>query len=115
MVRAAEWQASISHCICGHRAQVAVRCSGVTFLSGAVASVEHTESYSSVKLADGRCIQGRLVLDATGHKRKLIKYDRKFDPGYQGAYGIIAGEWVITEPANFHVTLLNNDVFSLVR
>ena len=33
---------------------------------------------------------GALVLDATGHSRRLVKFDRKFDPGYQGAYGIVA-------------------------
>eukprot|EP00955_Chlamydomonas_euryale_P102007 365387-Chlamydomonas_euryale.AAC.14 len=33
-----------------------------------------------------------LVLDATGHKRKLVEFDKEFNPGYQGAYGIIAGE-----------------------
>jgi hypothetical protein len=31
-----------------------------------------------------------MVLDATGHARKLVKFDKKFDPGFQGAYGIIA-------------------------
>ena len=28
-------------------------------------------------------IQGRMVLDATGHARKLVEYDKPFDPGYQ--------------------------------
>jgi hypothetical protein len=36
-------------------------------------------------------ISGSLVLDATGHSRRLVQFDKKFDPGYQGAYGIIAG------------------------
>lgn len=40
------------------------------------------------------CGQGSLVLDATGHARKLVNYDQKFDPGYQGAYGITAGAWL---------------------
>eukprot|EP00798_Chlamydomonas_sp_ICE-L_P023575 gene23575-9100_t len=39
---------------------------------------------------DGRKIQGTLVLDATGHSRKLVEYDQKFNPGFQGAYGIVA-------------------------
>ncbi|KXZ48879.1 hypothetical protein GPECTOR_24g168 [Gonium pectorale] len=35
-------------------------------------------------------IRGSLVLDATGHARRLVEYDKKFDPGFQGAYGIVA-------------------------
>ena len=35
-------------------------------------------------------IRGSLVLDATGHSRRLVQYDKKFDPGFQGAYGIVA-------------------------
>jgi flavin-dependent dehydrogenase len=35
-------------------------------------------------------LTGSLVLDATGHSRRLVEFDRKFDPGYQGAYGIVA-------------------------
>jgi lycopene beta-cyclase len=42
-------------------------------------------------MVGGRQIQGSLVLDATGHRRQLVKFDQDFDPGYQGAYGIIAG------------------------
>ncbi|KAL6745345.1 lycopene beta cyclase [Haematococcus lacustris] len=63
---------------------------GVTFLEGKVEGVNHGEGRSAVSLADGRSIRGSLVLDATGHVRKLIKFDQKFDPGYQGAYGIVA-------------------------
>jgi flavin-dependent dehydrogenase len=35
-------------------------------------------------------VRGSLVLDATGHSRRLVEFDRAFDPGYQGAYGIVA-------------------------
>ena len=35
-------------------------------------------------------IDARVVLDATGHSRKLVQWDQPFDPGYQGAYGIAA-------------------------
>ncbi len=35
-------------------------------------------------------IRGSLVLDATGHARRLVQYDKTFDPGFQGAYGIVA-------------------------
>ena len=64
---------------------------GVTFLNGKVDSASHGNGASTVKLADGRQIKGSLVLDATGHSRKLVEYDKEFNPGFQGAYGIIAG------------------------
>ena len=51
----------------------------------------HANGSSTVRLADGRQVRGSLVLDATGHLRKLVEYDKEFNPGFQGAYGIIAG------------------------
>eukprot|EP00775_Hariotina_reticulata_P007052 gene7052-7266_t len=64
---------------------------GVTFISGKVDSVSHSKSSSTVKLQDSDVqLTGTLVLDATGHSRRLVEFDKKFDPGYQGAYGIIA-------------------------
>ena len=36
-------------------------------------------------------VTGSLVLDATGHSRRPVEFDRAFDPGYTGAYGIVAG------------------------
>ena len=75
----------------------------MTFLLGKVDGVEHADGASTVGVnglaqgtpgasASGRAaIQGSLVLDATGHARRLVKYDQKFDPGYQGAYGVVAG------------------------
>lgn len=64
---------------------------GVTFLKRKVDSVSHADGSSTVRLSDGSTIQGSMVLDATGHSRRLVKYDKEFNPGYQGAYGIIAG------------------------
>ena len=29
------------------------------------------------------------VVDATGHSRTLVRFDETFDPGYQGAYGLL--------------------------
>ena len=29
------------------------------------------------------------MLDCTGHARKLVTFDEKFDPGYQAAYGMM--------------------------
>lgn len=63
---------------------------GVGFLNGKVQGVTHEGGASTVKLSDGRLVTGSLVLDATGHARRLVEYDKEFDPGYQGAYGIIA-------------------------
>ena len=64
----------------------------MTFLNGKVDSVSHANGSSTLRLSDGRQIKGSLVLDATGHSRKLVEYDKEFNPGFQGAYGIIAGE-----------------------
>nr|ANY98896.1 chloroplast lycopene beta-cyclase [Dunaliella salina]QIW94443.1 carotene synthesis related protein [Dunaliella salina] len=63
---------------------------GVTFLTSKVAGVSHGGGTSTVTLSDGRTMQGTMVLDATGHACKLVNFDQKFDPGYQGAYGITA-------------------------
>jgi hypothetical protein len=65
--------------------------SGVTFLYGKVDKASHANGSSTVTLVDGRKIMGSMVLDATGHAHKLIDYDKPFNPGFQGAYGIIAG------------------------
>lgn len=79
------------------RADVTIMCrllfpSGVTFSTGKVDSVHHADGSSTVQLQDSDVkVSGSLVLDATGHSRRLVKFDKKFDPGYQGAYGIIAG------------------------
>ena len=63
----------------------------MTFLTGKVDAAQHREGRSTVSTQEGVSLQGSLVLDATGHRRQLVKFDQKFDPGYQGAYGIIAG------------------------
>jgi lycopene beta-cyclase len=64
----------------------------VTFVTGKVDAVSHSKSSSTVTLQDSDMqLTGTLVLDATGHSRRLVQFDKEFDPGYQGAYGIIAG------------------------
>lgn len=65
---------------------------GVTFITGKVDSVQHGDGSSTVTVEGPESVQisGSLVLDATGHSRRLVEFDKKFDPGYQGAYGIIA-------------------------
>ena len=63
---------------------------GVEFGTAAVESCDHgNEHYSTVKLDDGRTVYAKMVLDATGHSRKLVDFDREFTPGYQAAYGIM--------------------------
>ncbi len=56
---------------------------GVTFQLSKVEKVHHQDGSSHVECSDGTQIQGRMVLDATGHARKLVEYDKPFDPGYQ--------------------------------
>ncbi|KAI8463201.1 MAG: chloroplast lycopene beta cyclase precursor [Monoraphidium minutum] len=63
---------------------------GVKFVTDKVEGVAHGGGSSTVSTAGGKTVKGSLVLDATGHSRRLVKFDQKFDPGYQGAYGIIA-------------------------
>ena len=56
---------------------------GVRFHKGLVDSLEHEDTFSSLRCKDGTVLEGRMVLDATGHARKLIEFGEKFDPGYQ--------------------------------
>ena len=65
---------------------------GVTFHKGVVKGAEHKDGVSSVQCDDGMAVRSSIVLDATGHTRQLIQFGKgkKFDPGFQGAYGITA-------------------------
>lgn len=45
--------------------------------------VSHGGGRSEVVCSDGTRISGCMVLDATGHARKLVEYDKPFNPGYQ--------------------------------
>ena len=47
--------------------------------------MSHGEGASAVACADGSRLTATMVLDATGHARKLVEFDAKFDPGYQVA------------------------------
>lgn len=62
--------------------------SGVKFHVAKVDEVKHAGGKSTLKCGDGLEMSGTLVVDATGHSRRLVQYDGTFDPGYQGAYGI---------------------------
>lgn len=61
---------------------------GVKFHSAKVTGVAHGQGSSTLQCSDSVTIAGSMVLDATGHSRCLVEYDKPFDPGYQGAYGI---------------------------
>ena len=53
-------------------------------------SVKHDEDdVSEVTLSDGSVLFAKMVLDATGHARKLVDFEREFTPGYQAAFGIV--------------------------
>lgn len=52
--------------------------------------MDHNVSKSIVTCEDGTMIEAAVVLDATGHSRRLVQYDKPFNPGYQIAYGIVA-------------------------
>ncbi|QDZ18931.1 lycopene beta cyclase [Chloropicon primus] len=45
--------------------------------------------YSVVTCSDGTELRGKLVLDATGHAKKFVQFRDDYDPGYQGAYGVL--------------------------
>ena len=90
---------------------------GVAFVEARAEGVEHGSSHSTLSVSrrgeggggrgssggganggssgeatstSNNKIEARVVLDATGHSRKLVQWDQPFDPGYQGAYGIAA-------------------------
>ena len=61
---------------------------GVNFYQSLVSDMNEDEGKNIVTCQDGVQIPTNLVVDATGHVRKLVAFDQKFDPGYQGAYGV---------------------------
>ncbi|KAL3682483.1 hypothetical protein R1sor_000505 [Riccia sorocarpa] len=63
---------------------------GVQFYQSKVKNVTHSKDRSFVVCDDGYVIETAVVLDATGHSRRLVQYDQPFNPGYQIAYGIVA-------------------------
>jgi lycopene beta-cyclase len=78
---------------------VAAAAAGVEFLTGKADDVLHDddvaggggEVLSALTLRGGAApLHARAVLDATGHARRLVRFDTGFTPGYQAAYGILA-------------------------
>lgn len=45
--------------------------------------VVHAGGASELCCSDGVRVPAAMVLDATGHSRKLVQFDEPFDPGYQ--------------------------------
>ena len=64
--------------------------SGVLFHAAKARGVSHTDGWRScLQCDDGSELFGCAVLDGTGHSRALVEFEGEFDPGYQGAYGVM--------------------------
>lgn len=61
---------------------------GVKFHGAKVVDSANRGDCTVLQCDDGLEVRGIFAVDATGHSKKLVKYDGKYDPGYQGAYGI---------------------------
>lgn len=61
---------------------------GVAFHYAKVTEALNTKEKTEILCGDGMRLGSTFAVDATGHSKALIKYDGKYDPGYQGAYGI---------------------------
>ena len=63
---------------------------GVTFKTGKAVGASHADGSSVVRLEGGGAVRAAAVVDASGHNRSLVDFgSQRFDPGYQGAYGIM--------------------------
>lgn len=61
---------------------------GVEFHYAKVTDSVSTNETTDIICSDGLRLKSTFAVDATGHSKALVKYDGKYDPGYQGAYGI---------------------------
>lgn len=61
---------------------------GVEFHYAKAQDAINTKDKTEIVCGDGLKIGSTFAVDATGHSKALVKYDGKYDPGYQGAYGI---------------------------
>ena len=91
----------------------------VQFHLGRARSCTHNDRGSALVCMDGTVISGTVVVDATGHARKLTSMDGEHKPGYQAAYGVMAGACtdcihltltICTVPSNFPDILLLEDL-----
>ncbi len=62
---------------------------GVELLQGLASGCDASGALSAVELADGRRLQGRLVVDATGHQPVLVQRPDRGPVAGQSAYGVI--------------------------
>lgn len=63
---------------------------GVRFHQTRVGRVEHEEFESAVGCTDGTELKASLVVDASGFGSSFVSYDRRRNPGYQIAHGVLA-------------------------
>ena len=65
-------------------------CRGATLLEARATAVDHADDAASrVTLDDGSEIEGLVVVDATGFRRRFVEHDAAFDPGFQVTYGAL--------------------------
>ncbi|MBK8987239.1 MAG: lycopene cyclase family protein [Chloroflexi bacterium] len=62
---------------------------GMHWFRGRAAELSHTPTHSQVTLADGRAVNARLVIDASGHHPVFVQRPYKPDVAMQAAYGIV--------------------------
>eukprot|EP00191_Tetraselmis_sp_GSL018_P008538 CAMPEP_0177594828 /NCGR_PEP_ID=MMETSP0419_2-20121207/9998_1 /TAXON_ID=582737 /ORGANISM="Tetraselmis sp., Strain GSL018" /LENGTH=491 /DNA_ID=CAMNT_0019086181 /DNA_START=226 /DNA_END=1701 /DNA_ORIENTATION=+ len=63
---------------------------GVAFLRAKATAVDHGSEVSVLRCSDGAELRAALVVDAAGFSNSLVRFDKAYDPGFQGAYGIMA-------------------------
>lgn len=56
--------------------------------------VRHGGGRSTLELDGGVQVSGSLVVDATGHSRKLVEFDKPFNPGEGLGAGVGSTEWL---------------------
>lgn len=73
------------------REQLLQRCEAgrVHWLDGRAAAVEHTQTGSRVQCEDGRILEARVVVDASGHRPALVRRPASPAPGFQTAFGLL--------------------------
>jgi lycopene beta-cyclase len=71
------------------RLQQQCEAGGVHPLDGLAAEVQHRETDSVIRCADGAEIRARLVVDASGHDPVLVRRSARPARGFQTAFGIL--------------------------
>lgn len=60
---------------------------GTAWIDGEVRALRHLPASTAATLADGREVEARVVVDASGARTKLVERDRSPEPAYQTAVG----------------------------